>query len=282
MNTKFSDRMGITKPRDAIQIEGMDNALKNGLWNMLCKYYWDMGYEYSGHFIDLNHEKNVNLLKLCTNIYEEYFKERIDQMNVNFHVVKSDFDGRFFSFEWYEVYNFVEFVGKNGWTESLNANFQKQCNEILEREMSGYRFVGGIITPISNSQELESIEKALDISSNPVKVHLNTALTLLSDRQAPDYRNSIKESISAVEALASEIVGEKPILGKLLRKLEQQITLHPSLKKAFEQLYAFTSDEGGIRHALEDDSIPIDFHDAKFMMIACSAFINYVNGKLEV
>ncbi len=91
----------------------------------------------------------------------------------------------------------------------------------------------------------------------------------------------ISFAIIAVESLCAHITDKKPELGKLLGKLEDKVTLHPALKLAFEKLYAFSSDEGGIRHALEEDSIPIDFHDAKFMMIACSAFINYVNGKLE-
>lgn len=279
MNMKFSDRMGITKPRDAIQVESMDDALRNGLWNKLYDFHWSLGMVNSGRITDDSY--SYNLHALCTKIVEDFLKARKDRMPRNFIDIINQFESKFFKAEWYEVYNFVEFVGNNGWSGDKNVRFQTECNEILEREMSAYRFVAGVITPISNSQELESIEEALSNCSDPVKEHLITSLSFLSNRKSPDYRNSIKESISAVESLASEIVGEKPILGKLLKKLEDKITLHPSLKKAFEQLYAFTSDEGGIRHALEKDSLPIDFHDAKFMLVACSTFINYVNGKLE-
>jgi len=46
-----------------------------------------------------------------------------------------------------------------------------------------------------------------------VGTHLLTALDLLADRQAPDYRNSIKESISTVEAIANRLAGttNKPL-----------------------------------------------------------------------
>ncbi len=280
MNMKFSDRMGITKPRDAIQIESMDEALINGLWNMLHKYYWN-DFEYvSGSFINLNDDRNARLRRLTETIIEQYFNGRLDEIHVNFYEVKKGFEHWFFNSEWYEVYNFIEFVGNNGWPDDKNRNFQKACNEVMEKEMSGHRFVGGVITPISNTQELESIEEALGSSSDPVKEHLTTALTLLSDRQDPDFRSSIHESISAVEGFSAEKVGEKPELCKLLKKLDKIVPLHPALKKAFESLYGYTSDNG-IRHAKTKDSLHVDFHDAKFMLVACTTFINYVNGKLE-
>jgi len=40
-------------------------------------------------------------------------------------------------------------------------------------------------------------------------------------------------------------------------------------------IYGYTSDEGGIRHAMLEEKI-IDFEDAKFMLVSCSAFINYL------
>ena len=77
MNTKFSDRIGITKPRDSIQIESMDDALKNGLWNILCKYYWDVvGYK-SASSINLDDPRNASLRNLSEKIIEKYFKEHI-------------------------------------------------------------------------------------------------------------------------------------------------------------------------------------------------------------
>ncbi|VAX31463.1 hypothetical protein MNBD_NITROSPINAE05-986, partial [hydrothermal vent metagenome] len=48
----------------------------------------------------------------------------------------------------------------------------------------------------------------------------------------------------------------------------------------FSSLYGYTSDEGGIRHALME-SENVDFNDAKFMLVVCSAFINFVLGKTQ-
>jgi hypothetical protein len=105
-------------------------------------------------------------------------------------------------------------------------------------------------------------------------------LELLSDRTTPDYRNSIKESISAVESLvARTLKAEKGTLGQLIKRLEDEIGLHPALKTAFNSLYGYTSDESGIRHALTEGD-KVDFHDAKFMLVVCAAFVNFVKGKV--
>jgi hypothetical protein len=43
-------------------------------------------------------------------------------------------------------------------------------------------------------------------------------------------------------------------------------------------LYGFTSDGQGIRHALKDMVQP-EPEDARFFLVACSAFVNYLSEK---
>jgi hypothetical protein len=109
-----------------------------------------------------------------------------------------------------------------------------------------------------------------------VHKHLESALEKLSDRKNPDYRNSIKESISAVESLCI-IISKNPkaSLGQALKAIEDKVGLHQALKQGFEKIYGYTSNEGGIRHAMIDEST-CDFDDAKYMLVSCSAFINYL------
>lgn len=97
-----------------------------------------------------------------------------------------------------------------------------------------------------------------------------------------DYHNSIKESISAVEALCRGKTGENT-LGKALNQLEKKRVVIPKLlKTAFEKLYAYTNQEDtGIRHSLMDDDgtyTPIA-DEAIFMLVSCSAFVNYLRKK---
>jgi hypothetical protein len=44
------------------------------------------------------------------------------------------------------------------------------------------------------------------------------------------------------------------------------------------KIYGYSSDEGGIRHALTGVS-NIDHADAKFMIVSCSAFCNFMIEK---
>jgi hypothetical protein len=139
--------------------------------------------------------------------------------------------------------------------------------------------VDGKITQITSEEEISEIEEALKNAPKPVDIHLKTALDKLSDRKSPDYRNSIKESISAVEAICKQIASDtKADLEKALKEIEKKTELHPALKNAFRNLYGYTSDAQGIRHALMEES-DLDFEDAKFMLVSCSAFVNYLITK---
>ncbi len=188
----------------------------------------------------------------------------------------------FFTCAWNEAYDFIEFVAQNYGDKRITDAFMKGCNTYLEQELSAYRFVGEKITPITSEQEIEAVEQAIQSNSpSPVVVHLETALGLFSDRENPDYRNSIKESISAVEALCVAISGKPGAsLGQALDVIEdtKQVKLHGALKAAFDKLYGYTSNADGIRHAMLEEST-LNSEDAKFMLVACSAFVNYLVEK---
>jgi hypothetical protein len=78
-------------------------------------------------------------------------------------------------------------------------------------------------------------------------IHLERALTLLADRSQPDYRNSIKESISAVEAMARVVSNNpKATSAEALKVLERGGHLHSALKDGFAKLYGYTNDALGI------------------------------------
>ena len=42
------------------------------------------------------------------------------------------------------------------------------------------------------------------------------------------------------------------------------------------KLYGYASDKGGIRHAEGLFESDVTFEEAKFMLVSCSAFINYL------
>jgi len=125
------------------------------------------------------------------------------------------------------------------------------------------------------------LEQVVDDKNFPaVSSHLKRSLALMSDKENPDYRNSIKESISAVESLAKAMTGKpKGTLADALKVLEVSHNLHPALKNSFLILYGYTSDEGGIRHAMLTEP-DITVADAKFFLLSCTSLINYLKSKI--
>jgi len=65
-------------------------------------------------------------------------------------------------------------------------------------------------------------------------------------------------------------------------KLEESGTgLQPALVQAFEKMYGYTNDNrSGICHSMIDES-RLGLEDARYMLVTCSAFINYLVVKAD-
>ena len=97
----------------------------------------------------------------------------------------------------------------------------------------------------------------------------------LAQRPQPDYRNSIKESISAVEATARLVTGDpKLTLSKALNELEKHVPIHPALKAACGNLYGYASDEQGVRHGAAQHAAT-GLGEAKLMLVAGTSSLVY-------
>jgi len=279
---RFSERYGYKSIRDIVQIDSIDEPLRNAIWSILKICVWDHVRPSTGGYGGsyLSSYGNEQIETLCQRLWFSYFKKPLDKLPNDWNEVLTRLRKHYFECEWYEVYDFIEFIVNNYERHNFKNEFIDLCNRSFEKEMSAYRFVDGVISRITEQQEIDEIEQAIDKALGPVCAHIRRALELLSSRDAPDYRNSIKESICAVESLTAISVGaEKGTLGQLIKQLEEKIGLHPALKAAFSSLYGYTSDEGGIRHALLEAET-IRFEDAKFFLVVCSAFINFVQAKL--
>lgn len=279
---KFSQRIGKTPATKNIQIDSLDEDLKNGLWNGLKLYILDNISKHS------QYSGETEFDVFCSILWHHHFKLPIDRIPEYASRSEQFIRDRFYNGQWYETYDLIEFIA------NINSNsfrfdtekFKEFCNDIFERDFSGYRFIDNIISPITNQTEINEIEAAIDNSGHftslkGVNIHLKSALDKLSDRKNPDYRNSIKESISAIESI-TKVISEnaKDSLGGAIDKIKGKIKLHPALERGFKQLYGYTSDGDGIRHGLMDDP-NCDFEDAKYMLVSSSAFINYLIVKSD-
>jgi hypothetical protein len=274
--SKFSERVGVTRPR-APQLQGIDEQLRNALWNWLCWTLDRLSNSY-GDYVEEYWNKAAK-----GGIWDEIMHRRVDEIP---HSPKMEWKQWFMKAQWYEVYECIEFVlpRAHGFRGQFDRYDQKaaieRLNKQLEREMSGYRVVGGKFVPVTAPEEIAAIQAASRPTSGfeGVSTHISTALELLGKKPDPDYRNSIKESISAVETAVKLLTGDTSRgIDTALAILDTQKKLHPAMKVAFSKLYAYTSDDDGIRHSILDEPNVTEAH-ARFMLVACSAFANFLIG----
>ncbi len=279
----FAERHGFVENKP-IQIDDMDSSLRNRLYNAVHKFL-----KYSDDYYD-ELEFVVDKLGYCvdTKIYNNL---RI----INELLLKNKPDT-----PWYMPYEIIECLFEAKRANCKNCSYYcneketnchvaewlreapKEINAILEEEKSGFRMLDEKFVNIVNETEIEAISNASQTPYQSVNTHIKKALSLYSDRKKPDYENSIKESISAVEAMCCIITGmtgASATLGAALKKLEDNgVIIHSALREAFSKMYGYASDADGIRHGgINFKNAPAE--DAKYMLISCSAFVNYLIEK---
>jgi hypothetical protein len=286
---RFSERIGVSKKSKTIQIEGMSDELRNSIWNFFFNLY------------DRPDNRGEDYWVRVANHIAEFFR-KVPKDNLPFRSYDCrDWVKAYFNkLDWAEVYDLTEFLVQNHsiMTKTYFRNIGTYhhhpvdeselisgLNELLERELSGYRLVSGFLTPISDKVEVDEIETAIDKARGRgllgTHEHIRTALQQLGKKPTPDYRNAIKEAINAVESIVKQISGkESPGLEGALKELSKNIEIHGALRSGFIKLYGYSSDEDGIRHPILNQP-NAGFDEAKFMIVACSAFVNFLISKAE-
>lgn len=278
----FSKRMGF-EPEKIIQLEDMDDELRNSLWNALNLYFWDTCIERADE--ESGFKPLTDLYKdIFRKIWVNFFKLPTQEIPWQAHNAIENLHDKFDGLIFHKVYGLIEFLAPIA--ESVQRGqtklFINECKLIFERENSGYRFIDGLIAPITNKVEIDTIEKATRTPHEEVNHQISNAIKSISDKQQPNYRNCIKESISAVETVV-KIIGsnENDTLKSVLPRVAKKAGLHKDFTASIEKLYHFTCDDG-IRHGLMKGNGERTLEDARFILIWCSALSNYLLNICDV
>lgn len=281
----FSERKGLIQFSDVVQTTSLDERTRNKIYTAIEDIFTSID-EHNSHGLKDN---------FCEYLYEELLsltKNHIPRSNdfYSYYDYGEVFENIYkivLTYDYNEVFDFIEgmiknfaFVDfKNPYKyESKKDKFIDRINLIFSKENVNYKIISGLITDIVGEAEIESINDTINLKQKVVSTHFQKALELLY--KTKDYDNSIKESITAVESMCQIISGnDKATLGDGLKKLKSDI--HPALKTAFEKLYGYTSDANGIRHANGIGEGNSTFAEAKYMLVSCSAFINYLNEQCK-
>jgi len=181
----------------------------------------------------------------------------------------------------------VEVLGLFEWIirhSKITYGFIESFSEILEKSQMAYRLVENTIVPISNPQQVAAVEgafKSLKENNLPgAYAHLRRGAELCNQG---DFAGSIRESIHAVESVSRTLSPGARTLSPALAELEKSKEIHGGMRRGFEALYGFASDESGIRHPLlEKGASRVDEADALFMLGACSSFVSYLLSKSKL
>lgn len=267
----FSRRNKFKKARDSVQLESLDEITRNHLWsayNELVFRQYEPESRYGGHV------RGSNLEGFVLRVWVEVFHQPTDTIPLGISKAVHQIRQLHFSGDWHTVFDILEALAATLPRQTDPAGFVSMVNTIFEREAVGYRLLRREVVQITDQEELRAIDAAMEAAPSPVRIHLRDALQHLANRKEPDYRNSIKESILAVESVARLVVGSNATLGQLLKHM----SLHPALEKGLSAIYGYTSDADGIRHGLMDEP-SVTATDAKFFLVVCSAFVHYALEK---
>jgi hypothetical protein len=269
----FSQRAGYTTPRSVIQHEALDDETRVGLWNIIVR---------ANHVLGEAHRGYIYVDMLATIIWSFHFKKPSDERpseDAVFRVVKK----QILEGPWFSVLDMIEAYIDDFETcapdnlKSFRDRIVEALNDVFVSGLVDCRFIDGQLIQVGTAIEVDAITDALTQTEDfgGARQSIKRAADLLSDRSNPDYLNSIKESISAVESVVVNVTGKKTLGAGLKQLTDNGVSIHPALEQAWNKMYGWTSDADGIRHAAIEESESSQAM-AKYMLVTCAAFVSYL------
>lgn len=274
----FSEREGHVPPKP-IQVKNLDKAVRARLWSIVLETFPHVTFDWPTYFLPMG---------FLQTIWRDFLSKPIDDLkngeDAHYLVRNLIMTGK-----WFRAFDFLEYV-LDAWesfgvqvdrdvSKRKKLQFVQQCNTALAKENAGYRITDDLVVPIVSDVEVQSIDKAIHGKFGRAGKHIKKALALFSNRENPDYANSMKESAMAIQAISLEITNQKKISMTMKKLVDGGMQLHPAFLTAIVKLYGFASDEDGVRHAGAGEPLSTDQTTALFMLVTCSAFVNYITAE---
>jgi hypothetical protein len=264
---KFSQRIGARQPPKS-GLEEASAELRTALWNVLYKPAFPED--------DQHRERALAHARAMWN----HLGWRTDHIPPLPHQMRETIAAEWFSCRWAEFFDLIEFTARLLATSFPPTRQQwfEMLNRILESKGCAYRFIAERLVPLTNTAEATEVARGAESGIPAVAAHIREALKLLPPNVGANPRDSIKESISAVEAALKHLTGgPSATLTEGLAAFEAKYgPFHPSLRRGLSILYGYVTDENGTHHALIEEPAGVTGDDARFMLVTCSAFANYL------
>ena len=246
----------------------MDIALKNRLFNTIREILEETYSQVEGYqFIE----------RSFLNIYCDAFGEKITEHDGRFNSFIKNFEYKVYVNDdiWF-FYDFIEWLLSQKFYNY--EYYSHKINQILRDERSAYLLdADNEFIKITDEIELEEINSSIEKTKKfkGVSEHLSRARESYSNRENPNYKDCVRESILSIESLVKIIVNDKnATLETAVKKIPN---INENLKKSLIKLYHFRGDEGGVVHGnKQDQKSKITEFEAKLILVNSHSLVNYL------
>lgn len=230
---------------------------------------------------------------------ESLLKDSVDHNDINLDIeyeYRKIFTKILLTLRWKQVFELCERVYKkilqglyNNQGEILvdeekaKEYYTNEIQQLLFEEGIAFQFKDGIFFRHGLYNTQKSIENAFKIMGRPEliesKRHYQKALKFFQDVQDPDYPNSVKESVSALESAIKVLFGnknEKDII-KILKKFvgTEEKKIPPTLINSIDKIYSFRGAASDVAHGGATGGI-VTPEIAELFISLASAYICYI------
>lgn len=198
----FSDRRKINPLNTEMQTNDLDERTRNKIANLLktwCDVIKKDGFEVYffknylndvfGQFVD---DQMETLFRYhYSNSFEEYIFKPIIQDNYSDVLTICEYITGLAS----DIFEKPQNQVAPYYNSNQRIDCEQELNALFEEEFVGYRMIAHEITPITNEVEINEIKTSLDIEFEGCKSHIKKGLSLLSDREKPDYKIASRKAL---------------------------------------------------------------------------------------
>ena len=221
--------------------------------------------------------------EVLRDLYVKFFNEPTDGFSRFLDNIRDQYkDFMLGKTQYNKVFDLIQFIMRHpgcppDFTSGIMAAFE-ECSMAYVVDTNDPPTIFPAATPEEGEAILKAREDLRTAALHAANGHLQRAAELMNGGK---WRESAHESISAVESVGLSLGVRGSTLAAVLKRLRSNPAwrIHPAFLAALDKLYAYTSDEQGVRHAAVDDQEHVGREEAQFMMGVCAASCSYLLGK---
>jgi hypothetical protein len=217
---------------------------------------------------------------------------RIDNYPDQFQTFREEFLWVLDQANWPRVFTFCERIYSRLLTDAytklesleyIRKYFSDEINQLLMEENMDYKFIDGQFERRGRAQTQKSIKKMGFVLSDSnlieVRKHFNKAIKFFNQTLEPDYHNSVKEALCALECAIEICTGKDASnnFTKVMKELEGSTKekIPAPISQSIQKIYAYRGSGQGVSHSAPKGYRVTEL-EAELVLNLIAAFITYI------